>query len=111
MFLFLWLLCGILTSWFSYWAWRLSFRCPVTLGTIAYFAIGIVLPPLSLFCGIVVFLSWAFDPFESNAVKWSPEWTKFRYKQHCWLRNLWYLGNPPQKETLLSGWSDYKNKV
>lgn len=107
----LWFGTGLLASLFARWAWRLSFRDPLTLGTGIAMAVGIALPPLAVFSGVILFLEWAFDdPADQRlmAVKWSDDWWKARYRQHCFVRRLWYLGNPPDQEDILSGWRNYR---
>jgi hypothetical protein len=105
-----WFGAGALCSIFARWAFRLSFRDPVTILTVAAFVVGFCCWPLALFGGLMFFLTWAFsDPSDQRymAVKWSKEWWQMRYRQHCFVRNLWYLGNPPKQEGFLSGWRDY----
>ena len=107
----IWFGSGALFSAFASWAWRLSFRDPVTIGTIIFWMIGIALPPVSLFYGVLNLIGWTFsDPGDQRymAVKWSDEWLRARYRQHCFFRRLRYLGNPPKQEDILSGWRYYR---
>ena len=104
-----WLIVGITSTSLCRFVWRLSFKDRLTLGSILAFGLGTLLWPLSLIGTLAWFFSWAFDDYHSNreysAVKWSPSWTKFRYKQHCFVRKIWHLGNPPVEEDW--GWHDY----
>lgn len=111
MFGMLWFVAGISGVAFGYWAIRLSFRDPVTLGTALGFAVGMLLPPLAFFFGIVVLCAWAFGAYDDQCrrpVKWSKGWTAFRYAQHRFVRNVWHLGRPPAQEDVLSGWRHYR---
>jgi len=101
-----WFAIGVVSTTLCYRAFRLSFRDPITLGTIIFFTFGIALPPAAIFFGIIFFLCWAFEDADQRytPVKWPIWWGRIRYRQHRICRYIWYLGRPPKEENILSGW-------
>lgn len=102
-----WLLLGVACTSFARWALRLTFRDPVTMGTIMGFALGVFLPPIALLAGAIFLIAWATEPDQKyHHVKWPDWWGRIQYRQHTALRRLWYLGSPPDQENWVSGWRD-----
>ena len=107
----LWFASGIVFSALCRKTLHLSFKPePLTVGSILSFIIGSCLPPLSALGAVTWFCCWAFSNWDhqnDSYAKWSENWTKMRYRQHCTWRRMWHLGKMP-KEDIFSGWQRYR---
>lgn len=106
----IYIFAGIVVTMFADWAMQLDFRRKkVSVGTTMCWIIGVALPPLSLFVGLITLTIWLVSPEGQGRVldhTWPDWWGRARYRQHRALRWLWYLGRPPTKEDWLNGWSN-----
>lgn len=105
---FFWLLTGAVCCVFTNWSWHLSFdRKPLSVGTIILWMAGTALWPLTLLGGVVFLMCWITYPDQKYVrIKWPLWWARCRFKQHRFLRRLWYLGTPPDREDIFSDWRD-----
>lgn len=104
--LLFWLLAGLGSIMFCDWANRLSFpRKKLTIVTILFWCIGILLPPLALFVGVILWIAWLIEvPRDSDNHQWPDWWGRARWRIHLGARWVKYLGSPPAEEFIFSGW-------
>lgn len=101
----IWAICGACCSVLALLAIRLTFRDPITAGTVIGFLFGVLLPPVAFLWGIGWAVIWAFEPDQRyTAVKWPDWYGRHRYRWHRTWRWVWHLGNPPSQESILSAW-------
>lgn len=107
-FLFGYLPFGVVAVYFAKRAYQLEFEPKkTTIGTLFLYLIGVLLAPITMFAALAFLVGWAFSPDQrTKNVKWPDWWGKHRWNQHLFWRWIWYLGQPPAREDILSGWHD-----